>query len=86
MFNGDSSWGWNSLTDLASFLKTLHSHPIETGLKYGGDAARRDRPYDSQPEEARRAVVHNVSEQLVPYETGQGIRVPFSTHLVMGIR
>lgn len=37
-------------------------------------------------EEARRAVVHDVSEQLVPYKTDQGIRVPFSMHLVMGIR
>lgn len=37
-------------------------------------------------EEARRAVVHDVSKQLAQYETGQGIRVPFSTHVVMGIR
>jgi hypothetical protein len=37
-------------------------------------------------EEARRAVVHDVSERLVQYETDQGIRVPFRAHVVMGIR
>lgn len=37
-------------------------------------------------EEARRAVVLDVSEQLAPYETGQGIRVPFCMQFVMGIR
>jgi SAM-dependent methyltransferase len=37
-------------------------------------------------EEARRAVVHEVSEELAAYRTGQGIRVPFATHLVMGIK
>lgn len=37
-------------------------------------------------EEARQAVVDEVSEQLAPYETDQGIRVPFRTHLVMGVK
>jgi SAM-dependent methyltransferase len=36
--------------------------------------------------EARRAVVYDMSEDLAPYETGQGIRVPFRTHLVMGVK
>jgi len=42
--------------------------------------------YDSASEEARWAVARDVSEQLAAYETGQGIRVPFRTHLVMGTR
>ena len=42
--------------------------------------------FEAAPEEARRAVVRDVSEQLGAYETGQGIRVPFRTHLVMGIK
>lgn len=37
-------------------------------------------------EEARRAVVVDVSENLAPYETEQGMRVPFRTHLVMGVK
>lgn len=42
--------------------------------------------FQAAPEEARRAVIAEVSEQLAPYETDQGISVPFRTHLVMGIR
>lgn len=41
--------------------------------------------FQAASEEARRAVIAEVSEQLAPYETDQGIRVPFRTHLVMGI-
>ncbi len=37
-------------------------------------------------EEARRAVIHDVSEHLSPYETGHGIVVPFRTLLVMGVK
>jgi SAM-dependent methyltransferase len=37
-------------------------------------------------EEARRAVIRDVSEHLSPYETGEGIVVPFRTHLVMGVK
>jgi ubiquinone/menaquinone biosynthesis C-methylase UbiE len=54
-------------------LQHVSATPMSTGV-------------DAASEEARRAVVRDVSEQLVSYETGQGIRVPFSTHLVMGIR
>jgi ubiquinone/menaquinone biosynthesis C-methylase UbiE len=42
--------------------------------------------FSAAPEEARRAVVHDVSEELLAYRTTQGIRVPFGTHLLMGIR
>lgn len=42
--------------------------------------------FSAASEAARRAVVDEVSEQMVPYETGQGIRVPFGMHLVMGVR
>lgn len=37
-------------------------------------------------EEARAAVVRSVSGQLATYEFGEGIRVPFRTHFVMGVR
>jgi SAM-dependent methyltransferase len=37
-------------------------------------------------EEARRAVVYEVSQRLAPYGTGQGIRAPFRTHFVMGVK
>lgn len=37
-------------------------------------------------EEARRAVVNEVSEQLLRYQMDQGIRVPFRTHLVTGAK
>lgn len=36
-------------------------------------------------EEARRAVVRDVSGAMAAYETDHGIRVPFRTHLLMGI-
>jgi ubiquinone/menaquinone biosynthesis C-methylase UbiE len=38
--------------------------------------------FRAAPERARQAVVGEVAERLAPYETGKGIRVPFSTHLV----
>ncbi len=42
--------------------------------------------FHTASEEARQAVVDDVSEQLAPYETDQGIRVPFRTHLAMGVK
>jgi SAM-dependent methyltransferase len=42
--------------------------------------------FHAASEDARQAVIHDVSEQLAPYETDQGVRVPFRMHLVMGIR
>lgn len=42
--------------------------------------------FHAASEEARRAVVHDVSEHLARYETSEGIRVPFGTHLVMGVK
>lgn len=51
----------------------VRATPMSTGFAAASD-------------EARRAVVHDVAEQLVPYDTGHGIRVPFGTQLVMGIR
>ena len=42
--------------------------------------------FHAASEEARRQVIQQVSEQLLPYETDQGIRVPFRTHLVMGTK
>jgi SAM-dependent methyltransferase len=37
-------------------------------------------------EEARHAVVYEVSQRLAPFGTDQGIRAPFRTHLVMGVK
>ncbi|HWV57417.1 MAG TPA: methyltransferase domain-containing protein [Longimicrobiales bacterium] len=42
--------------------------------------------FDAASVEARRAVVQDVSERLAAYQTGEGVRVPFRTHLVTGIR
>ncbi len=42
--------------------------------------------FHAASEDARRAVIHDMSEQLVQYETDQGIRIPFRAHVVMGIR
>jgi ubiquinone/menaquinone biosynthesis C-methylase UbiE len=42
--------------------------------------------FNAASEEARRAVVNDVSEHLLLYETDQGIRVPFRTQLAMGAK
>jgi ubiquinone/menaquinone biosynthesis C-methylase UbiE len=42
--------------------------------------------FHAASEEARRAVVHDLLEHLVQYETDRGIRVPFRARLVMGSR
>lgn len=42
--------------------------------------------FDAASTEAREAVVQQVAEWLGPYQTGDGLRVPFSTHVVAGIR
>ena len=42
--------------------------------------------FQAATEQAREAVVRQVSEQMTTYETDKGIRVPFRTHLVMGAR
>jgi SAM-dependent methyltransferase len=42
--------------------------------------------FQAAPEYGRQAVIHDVSERLAPYETDQGIRVPFRTHFVMGMK
>ena len=39
--------------------------------------------FHAASEEARRAVIDEVSERMKRYETARGIRVPFRTHLVM---
>jgi ubiquinone/menaquinone biosynthesis C-methylase UbiE len=42
--------------------------------------------FHAASEGARSEVVRQVSEQLCPYETAHGIRVPFRTHLVMSTK
>lgn len=42
--------------------------------------------FQAASEEARLAVVREMSEQLAPYETKDGIRVRFSTHVVTGVK
>ena len=38
------------------------------------------------PERARQAVIQDVSERLAGYQTEGGVRVPFRTHLVRGVK
>lgn len=42
--------------------------------------------FSAASEDARRAVVQDMSEHLAQYNTGEGIRVPFRTYLVTGVK
>ena len=42
--------------------------------------------FSSATEEARHAVVRDVSERMARYEAGECVRVPFRTHLVTAVR
>lgn len=42
--------------------------------------------FSEAPEQTRDAVVRSVCEQLAAYQSGNAIRVPFRTHLLVGVR
>jgi len=63
--------------DLPKLQDFVAKHVSATPMAAGFQAATED---------SQQSVVTELAEQLSPFETALGVRVPFSTHLLLGIR